>query len=122
MSKGKKITIAVVVLAIVAVVGASSLKGRNTATEVRIEGVTNQDLVASVTASGQVSAQKKVDLSAEITGKITRLSVKEGDFVRQGQFLLQIDPEQYEAAVQRAGASLANARASLEQSRANQQQ
>lgn len=122
MSKGKKITIAVVVIAIIAVVGASSLKGRNTATEVRIEAVSNQDLVASVTASGQVSAQKKVDLSAEITGKITRLSVKEGDFVRQGQFLLQIDPEQYEAAVQRAGASLANARASLEQSRANQQQ
>lgn len=122
MSKGKKITIAVVAVAIVAAVGASSLKGRNTATEVRIEAVSNQDLVASVTASGQVSAQKKVDLSAEITGKITRLSVKEGDFVRQGQFLLQIDPEQYEAAVQRAGAGLANARASLEQSRANQLQ
>jgi HlyD family secretion protein len=122
MSKGKKITIAVIVVAIIAVVGASSLKGRNTATEVRIEAVSNQDLVASVTASGQVAAQQKVDLSAEITGKITRLAVKEGDFVRQGQFLLQIDPEQYEAAVQRAEAGLANARASLAQSRANQLQ
>ncbi len=123
MSRKSKIGIAaVVVVALVGVVAATASKNRNRATEVRIEAVSNQDLVASVTASGQVSAQRKVDLSSDITGKITRLVVKEGDMVRQGQLLLQIDPTQYEAAVLRAEAALANARASLAQSRANELQ
>jgi HlyD family secretion protein len=86
---------------------------------VRVEGVESRDLVASVTASGQVIPHTKVDLSADITGRITRLAVKDGDYVREGQFLLQIDPQQYEAQVQRAEAALANARAGLAQSRAN---
>jgi HlyD family secretion protein len=105
----------VIVVALVAVNAAKGDKG----TEVRIEAVSTQDLVASVTASGQVIPRTKVDLSSDITGKITRLSVKDGDMVREGQFLLQIDPQQYEAQVQRNEAALANARASLAQSRAN---
>jgi HlyD family secretion protein len=105
----------VIVVALVAVNAAKGDKG----TEVRIETVSTQDLVASVTASGQVIPRTKVDLSSDITGKITRLSVKDGDMVREGQFLLQIDPQQYEAQVQRNEAALANARASLAQSRAN---
>lgn len=123
MSKKLKYGIfGVAVVAIVAVVAVAAAKGGNKGTEVRIEEVGSQDLVASVTASGQVSAQRKVDLSADITGRITRLTVKEGDYVKEGQFLLQIDPQQYEAQVQRAEAALANAKASLAQSRANQLQ
>jgi HlyD family secretion protein len=109
----------VVLVAAAALVASVAAKGGKKGTEVRIEAVSSQDLVASVTASGQVSPQKKVDLSADITGRITRLSVKDGDYVKEGQFLLQIDPQQYEAQVQRAEAALANARASLAQSRAN---
>ena len=123
MSKKMKYGIfGVVVVAVVSVVAVAAAKGGAKGTEVRIEEVGSQDLVASVTASGQVSAQRKVDLSADITGRITRLSVKEGDYVKEGQFLLQIDPQQYEAQVQRAEAALANAKASLAQSRANQLQ
>ncbi len=123
MSKKSKIGIAVVLfVAVGGLVAASAAKGRNKSTEVRIEAVANQDLVASVTASGQVLPTKKVDLSSDISGKITRLEVKDGDLVRAGQFLLQIDPQQYEAAVLRAEASLANARASLAQSGSNLQQ
>lgn len=122
MSKGVKYGVAAgVVVAIVALVAVSAAK-KDKGTEVRIEAVGTQDLVSSVTASGQVSAQRKVDLSADITGRITRLAVKDGDIVKEGQFLLQIDPQQYEAQVQRAEAALANARASLAQSRANQLQ
>jgi HlyD family secretion protein len=47
------------------------------------------------------------------------LAVKEGDIVERGQFLLQIDPEQPAAAVQRAEAALASARAQEAQARAN---
>jgi HlyD family secretion protein len=53
--------------------------------------VARQDLQAKVTANGKVQAQKKVDISATIPGQVTQLAVREGDAVRKGQFLLQID-------------------------------
>lgn len=99
-----------VVLAIVLVGVLSAAKGRNKATEVRIEEVERRDLVASVTASGQVEPQNKVDLASDITGRIVRLAVSEGDLVTKGQFLLEIDPSQYRAAAERAAAAVASAR------------
>ena len=87
--------------------------------EVRIEPVEARDLVASVTASGQVQPRSKVDVAADISGRIVRLAVKEGAMVSKGQFLLQIDPDQYEAAVQRTEAALASARAQEAQAKAN---
>ncbi|MBI5600790.1 MAG: efflux RND transporter periplasmic adaptor subunit [Gemmatimonadetes bacterium] len=97
-------------------------KGSKKGTEVRIEAVQKRDLVASVTASGQVTPRTKVDLSADITGKIVALNVKMGDMVRKGQLVLQIDPQQFESQVQRAEAALANSRARLAQARASLQQ
>ena len=99
-----------IVLAIVLVGVLSAMKGRNKATEVRIEQVERRDLVASVTASGQVQPHNKVDLASDITGRIVRLSVKEGDQVTKGQFLLEIDPSQYRAAAERAAAAVASSR------------
>ncbi|HYN82715.1 MAG TPA: efflux RND transporter periplasmic adaptor subunit [Gemmatimonadaceae bacterium] len=111
MSKRKKwglIGGGVLVIAIIGVTAAA--KNRNKAAEVRIEPVERRDLVASVTASGQVQPHTKVDLSAEITGRIVRLAVKEGDMVTKGQFLLEIDPSQYKASAERAAAAVASAR------------
>ena len=120
MSKGMKYGIAgVVLIGVIAVVATTAAKRNNKATDVRMEEVQKRDLVASVTASGQVRPHTKVDLSADITGKIVKLSVKEGDWVKAGQFLLQIDPQSYDAAVQRSEASLANSKASLAQAQAN---
>ena len=120
MSKGMKYGIAgVVLIGVIGVVAMTAAKRNNKATDVRMEEVQKRDLVASVTASGQVRPHTKVDLSADITGKIVRLSVKEGDWVKTGQFLLQIDPQSYDAAVQRSEASLANTKASLAQAQAN---
>ena len=99
-----------IVLAIVLVGVLSAAKGRNKATEVRIEQVERRDLVASVTASGQVQPHNKVDLASDITGRIVRLAVKEGDQVTKGQFLLEIDPSQYRAAAERAAAAVASSR------------
>ena len=120
MSKRAKWSmLGVFILILVAVVGLTAAKRNKKGTEVRAELVARRDLVASVTASGQVRPRTKVDLSADITGRITRLSVTEGQMVTKGQFLLQIDPEAYEAAVQRANAALASARAQASQSNAN---
>jgi HlyD family secretion protein len=94
-------------------------RGGPKATEVRLEAVESRDLVASVTASGKIQPRIKVDVSADVTGRIVRLAVKEGDIVRRGQFLLQIDPEQPQAQVQRSEAALASAKAQEAQARAN---
>ena len=68
MSKRVKWSVAGgVLLAIVAIGGLTAAKGGNKAVEVRTEQVQQRDLVASVTASGQVRPQTKVDLSSDIT-------------------------------------------------------
>ena len=96
----------------------SASKKANRATEVRIEKVGRRDLVATVTASGRIDAKTSVDISADITGRITEIAVHEGDLVRKGQFLLQIDPTIYQAAVARAEALLASSQSGLVQSKA----
>jgi HlyD family secretion protein len=106
-------------LVVVLIVGLGAAKRGNKAVEVRIEPVEQRDLVASVTASGQVRPQTKVDVASDVAGKITRLAVEEGQMVTKGQFLLQIDPEQAEAMVSRAEAALAAAKAQAAQARAN---
>src|SRR5918911_3620915 len=112
MKKRTKWTVAGAIGLAVLIIGVTSaMKGRNKATEVRIERVQHRDLVASVTASGQVQPHTKVDLSADIPGRIVRLAVKEGQVVSKGQFLLQIAPAQAQAAVERAAAAVAAARA-----------
>ena len=116
MSKKMKWGIAgAVVVAAGAAFATSAARRGEQPTEVRIEAVDSRDLVASVTASGQVQPRTKVDVAADISGRIVRLSVKEGQMVKRGDFLLQIDPEQYEAAVQRAEAGLSSAKAQAAQ-------
>src|SRR5712671_1150688 len=120
MSKRVKWSVAGgVALVIILIGGLTAAKSSKKAVEVRTEQVQKRDLVASVTASGQVRPQTKVDLSADITGKIVKLSVKEGQMVTKGQFLLQIDAQQAEAGVQRMEASLASSRAQMAQAQAN---
>ncbi|HJQ53254.1 MAG TPA: efflux RND transporter periplasmic adaptor subunit [Gemmatimonadaceae bacterium] len=118
MKKRTKWTVVGAITLAVLIIGVTSaMKGRNKATEVRVEKVQRRDLVASVTASGQVQPHTKVDISADISGRIVRLAVKEGQMVTAGQFLLEIDPSQYRASVERATAAVASARAQAAQAK-----
>jgi HlyD family secretion protein len=94
---------------------------RDTGTIVTVEAIQNRDLEAIVSASGKIEPKKTVNISAQTMGRVTRLGVQEGDRVRQGQFLLQIDPVNAEAAVRRDIAAVAGAMTSLEQSKASLQ-
>src|SRR3977135_4131036 len=108
MGKKGKVAIGVVALVVLAsVVAMSAAKRGNKSVDVRMEAVQKRDLVASVTASGQVRPQTKVDVASDVSGKIMKLSVKEGQMVTAGQFLLQIDQSQPQAAVDRAEAAVA---------------
>ncbi len=123
MSKRNKVLVGVGVgVLLVGFVVVSASAKREKGAEVRFEDVGRKDLVAAVTASGKIQPKRKVDVSADITGRITRIGVREGDYVQKGQFLLQIDPTIYEANLQRARAGLASAEASAVQARANRDQ
>jgi HlyD family secretion protein len=121
MSRGMKIGLIVVGLTLVAG-GAAAYqinKKKHAGTEVRLEQATRRDLVSAVTASGKIEAKTSVDISADITGRIIRIAVREGDLVNKGQFLIQIDPAQYQAAVSRAQGVVGSTEATLTQARAN---
>src|SRR5262245_21308519 len=64
------------------------------------------DLVSKVTANGKIQAKRKVDMSALVMGQIVNLAVKEGDKVKKGQLLLQIDRAQLAAQAQGRAAGL----------------
>jgi HlyD family secretion protein len=124
MSRRTKIgvAIALVVLVVGGVLAFRINKKKHAGTEVRLEQVSRRDLVSAVTASGKIEAKTSVDISADITGRIIQIAVREGDLVKKGQFLLQIDPAQYQAAVARAQGVVASTEAVLLQTRASRDQ
>ena len=124
MSRGMKVGLVIGVLALMGGAGVaySINKKKNAGTEVRLERVSRRDLVSAVTASGKIEPQTSVDISADITGRIIRIAVEEGDRVTKGQFLLQIDPAQYQAAVSRAEGVVSSTQATLLQTRASRDQ
>jgi HlyD family secretion protein len=124
MSRGAKISL-FVVIAVVVVGGLVMLgkaRGGNGATEVRLEQVGRRDLVAAVTASGQIEAKTQVDISSEVTARILKIHVKEGDMVTPGELLVELDQAQFKGAVERGQAGIAQANASVVQATANRDQ
>lgn len=116
----KRLVIGGVVLA-VAAGGGVAAKGAlaEKPAEVRTEVVARRELVSVVTASGTIDPKRKVDISADISGRVIELAVEEGDWVNEGDLLLRIDPTSYQAAVRRAEAAVAQAQARAAQARAN---
>jgi HlyD family secretion protein len=109
----------VVILLLAAVAGANFYFKKSDAVAINAEGVKKRDLEAIVTASGTIQAKRFVNISAVQMGKVTRLAVEEGDRVKAGQFLLEIDPNALRGTVQRGEAAVAAAQAGLAQSKVN---
>jgi HlyD family secretion protein len=118
VSRRKKILIGVaIVLVGAAVVAANFYFKKKDGIVVTAEAVRARDLEAIVSASGKLQAKRFVNMSAVQMGRVTRLAVEEGDRVKAGQFLLQIDPNILRGSVQRGEAAVAGARSGLEQAR-----
>lgn len=116
--KRKWLWIGLVVL-LLAVAGAVAASRRGPKpTEVQMAQVGREDIQAKVSANGKIQAQKKVDISATIAGQITRLAVEEGDRVKRGQFLLQIDAVNPRAAARSTEFSMQALRGDVESARA----
>lgn len=107
MKRRTKVILAVAALLVAALVTAGfvSQRGKDV-TAVTMSKVERTDLTSKVTANGKIDAKRKVDLSANVMGQIVNLAVHEGDQVKKGAFLLQIDQKQLAASAQGAAASL----------------
>ena len=120
MKQKTKIIISVIALLVLATAASiQASRGRTSGVEVRTEEIELRDLVEVVTASGNIRALRTVDVSSEVSAKVSELLVDEGEDVLRGQILLRLEPDQYRASVARTEASLAQARAGQTQQEAN---
>jgi HlyD family secretion protein len=92
------------------VVGFTVYQSRKNVVAVQSGRVVREDLASIVTASGEVNPHNYVNIGANAFGKITHLYVKEGDKVKRGQLLAQIENVQPAADVSAMQASLQAAR------------
>lgn len=117
MSRKKLLIGAAIVVVLGGLAWANFAARRPATTAVTTEKIGRHDLEAIVSASGKVEPARQVDISAETMGRVVALSVVEGQDVKVGQPLLEIDPRNLETAFQNREASLATARAQLDQTR-----
>src|SRR6266536_1455175 len=122
--KNVLIALAIVVVA-GAVVGANFYFKKEKGLSVTTDMIKARDLEGVVSASGKIQPKRLVKISAETPGRVVNLAVNEGDRVKVGQFLLQIDPKSLQrrvegnsAALQAAEASIAQLRQSVETAKA----
>ena len=115
MSKKGKIVAGVVVAAVLGgVVYASVTKDSRNRVVVQTQKVERRDLTSVVSASGEIKPKKFVNVSANVSGRIVQLLVKEGDRVKNGQVLARIDSTRIAAGEQQSAAAVQTARAELE--------
>ena len=126
MSAKKVLLVLLVVVVGAAAVAARFWYTRDTGVTVTAEPVRARDLEAFVSAPGKIQPMRQVNISANQMGRVTRLAVREGERVKAGQFLLEIDPRSLESQLERGQATVAaaesalqRARSAVEQSRAN---
>ena len=114
MSRKNIFIVVGVVLVGAAVVAANFYFKREKGLPVTTEAIKSRDLEAVVSASGKIQPKRLVNISADTPGRVVNLAVNEGDRVKIGQFLLQIDPKSLRSRVDSGSASLDAAEQSLE--------
>jgi HlyD family secretion protein len=113
----KAVIVWLVVLAAAAVGAGVFYFQRDPGLVVTTEAIKTRELEAVVSASGKIQPKRLVNISADTPGRVVDLAVNEGDRVRIGQFLLQIDPKSLRSRVESGTASLAAAEQLVDQMR-----
>ena len=107
MTTSKKVIIGVGAVAVLGIVVAVTVKlAHKGVVEVQTGKVARLDLASTVTASGEIKPKTYANVGANAFGKIVKLYVKEGDHVKKGQLLAQLENVQPESDVQASRASL----------------
>jgi HlyD family secretion protein len=108
----------VVVVAGAAAVVAARGNG-NKALEVQTAKVERQEIVQKVNATGRIQPRTQIKISADVSAKIQRLGVVEGQWVEKGALLVELDRERHLAAVESAEANVRSAQANATLARQN---
>jgi len=88
-------------------------RAQDAVTVVRLGTITREDVPVAIDALGTVSALATVSVKTQISGKIVEVGFQEGQSVKKGDFLIQIDQRPYQAALDQAQGQLARDQALL---------
>jgi len=103
----------IVVVVVVIVIANLNIKSSN-ATKVNAEAAQSRDINETVSASGRIQPQTKVDITSEINGEIVKLFVKEGQYVNKGDQLVVLDTIQLRSDLDQAKYSVNEINARLD--------
>ena len=111
--KRKALWFGIVIVPVIAaalLVSARSREGSK-GLEVQTAKVSRQEIIQKVNATGRIEPKTQVKISADVSAKIKRLAVVEGQWVEQGALLVELDRERYLAMVESAEANVRSAEA-----------
>lgn len=106
-----------IVLAIAVPLTVKRFSGKS-GTPVDVVVAAEQEVKPSILASGTLAYKVEVNLTAEVTARVRSIAVQEGDTVQEGQLLLRLDPETYNAIIAREEASVRQNRINIDRQRA----
>ena len=112
--------ISVVVLIIILIIGKKNGWFGKTGNfkQVEITKIEPLTIIETVPATGKIQPETEVKLSSEVSGEIIELPITEGQEVKKGDLLVNINPDLYHSGLQRSQAALENARANYNQTKA----
>lgn len=116
------ISVAVLLVLVVAIGWAVLGRGRNgadPAMEKKIEVVERSDFQMRISATGNLEPLLDVEVKAQVEGEVVNLHVDDGDYVEEGQILVELDPELYQEELKQARADVSAAEAQRTQAELN---
>jgi HlyD family secretion protein len=99
---------------------AVSCGGGGGTTKVSIDTADTRNIIETVSASGKIQPETEVKIASDVSGEIVELYVEEGDSVKKGQLLMEINPDVYKSEYERMVASLNQTKANLASAQARQ--
>lgn len=108
----KKLILFLLVISVIAVIIIFNLQSqREKSIKVSVQQVERKSLTSVISASGEVTPKKNVNISSQIAGRVIKIGVEEGQQVKAGDFLLKLESTQYEANADRDRARIQSLKA-----------
>ncbi|MGD9380374.1 MAG: efflux RND transporter periplasmic adaptor subunit, partial [candidate division WOR-3 bacterium] len=111
--KKKRLLIIIGAVIVVIVIVVLNLSQRDSGEKVEVALVKQGNIISKVSASGELKAKSQVDISAETIARVRRINHVEGDRVKKGDLLIELDDVQADATRKLAGAQLEQAEQDL---------
>ena len=122
MSKKTIYIVVIAVVALLAILIAGKKAGwfgkQGNFKEIETKKIAKINIVETVSATGKIQPEVEVKLSSEVSGEIIQLPIVEGQQVKKGDLLVRVNPDIYQASLNRSQATLQNTRAGLNQAEA----